>query len=116
MKWYERLKIIREARGLKKVHFAKLVGVAPATITEWERGDTENPSATNTLKICEVLMISPGHLMNGDDLPRIGFQYEGKNAQIARAVELLELIPEAGLSHVLAIIETFSTKQNNLEN
>lgn len=110
MKWYERLKIIREARGFKKSHFAKMVGVSAPTITEWERGETENPSATNTLKICEVLMITPGHLMNGDDLPNTEYKYQGKNIQIARAVELLESIPESGLSHVIAIIETFSNK------
>jgi len=108
MKWYERLKQTREARGLKKSHFAKLIGVAAPTITEWERGDTENPSAKNTLKICEVLHIKPEWLMYGDE-GKIENQSDSERIlQIKRATELLKELDESTLAHVLAIIETFS--------
>lgn len=110
MKWYERLKIAREAKGLKKSHFARVIGVQPATITEWERGDTESPSSSNTLKICEALSVTPNWLINGDDPPKERFKYEGTNAQIALAVGRMEALSESDLNQIIAIIETFSLK------
>ncbi|MFZ3001415.1 MAG: helix-turn-helix transcriptional regulator [Undibacterium umbellatum] len=113
MKWYERLKIAREAKGLKKSHFARVIGVQPATITEWERGDTESPSSSNTLKICEALSITPAWLINGENPPKEKYKYEGTNAQIARAVERMETLSDIDLSQIIAIIETFSLKSKS---
>lgn len=105
MKWYERLKIAREAQGLRKSHFAAMIGVKPATITEWERGDTASPSANNTMKICEVLRISADWLINGEEAPK---NKNGKSAEIEKAIQIIESLEEAELKRLLAIIQTFA--------
>lgn len=112
MKWYERLKVAREAKGLKKSHFAQAIGVKPPTITEWERGDTVAPSAVNVMKICQELNITPSWLMDG---PRGNESaeaktYFGSDERIARAVDLLEGLPDYELDQIIGIIETLATK------
>ncbi|MET3134631.1 transcriptional regulator with XRE-family HTH domain [Oxalobacteraceae bacterium GrIS 1.11] len=112
MKWYERLKTAREAKGLKKSHFAKAIGVQPPTITEWERGDTIAPSGTSVMNICRVLSITPEWLMEG---PRPGDSsaartYVGSNERIGQAVTLMESIPDYELDQILGIIETLANK------
>lgn len=112
MKWFERLKQAREARGFKKSHFAKAIDVQPPTITEWERGDTLAPSAANVMKICQVLNITPEWLMNGDSSVVEGVipkkTYFGTNTEIAEAVSLMEQMPAYELAQVLGIINTLA--------
>lgn len=113
MKWYERLSQAREAKGYKKAHFAKAIGVKPPTITEWERGDTVAPSAANVMKICQVLNITPEWLMQ-DSGSRETTQipsksYWGQKPLIEEAVSLMEAMAERELEQVVAIIRTFST-------
>lgn len=115
MKWFERLRQAREAKGYKKSHFAKAIGVQPPTITEWERGDTVAPSASNVMKICQVLNITTEWLMQGpaangpDGIPTK--TYWGPNELVAEAVKLMESMPEYELGQALAIIRTLSTTQ-----
>jgi|SRR5471030_111109 len=111
MKWYERLKVAREAKGLKKSHFAKAIGVQPPTITEWERGDTVSPSTNNVMNICRVLNITPEWLMGDQGNGAARTQtYFGPSEKIARAVALMEACPDYELDQILGIIETLSTK------
>jgi len=113
MKWFERLRQAREAKGFKKAHFAKAISVQPPTITEWERGDTVAPSAANVMKICQVLNITPEWLMQGDledDQNGIAQQtYFGSNEEISEAVKLMEKMPAHELSQALAILRTLSS-------
>lgn len=115
MKWYERLSQARQAKGLKKAHFAKAIGVQPPTITEWERGDTVAPSAANVMKICQVLNITPEWLMSGPATGEDGIPtrtYFGTNDQIAEAVRLMEKMPAYELAQAIGIINTLaSTKR-----
>lgn len=111
MKWYERLSQARQAKGFKKAHFAKAIGVQPPTITEWERGDTVAPSAANVMKICQVLNITPEWLMSGPAVGEGGMPsktYFGQNAQIAEAVALMERMEPYELAQVIGIINTLA--------
>lgn len=112
MKWYERLSLAREAKGYKKAHFAKAIGVQPPTITEWERGDTVAPSAANVMKICQVLNITPEWLMSGPTLSEGGIAtqtYFGSNEQVAEAVRLMEAMPAYELAQAIGIIRTLAS-------
>ena len=114
MKWYDRLKQAREAKGLKKSHFSKERGVQPPTITEWERGDTVAPSAANVMNICKVLNITPEWLMNGVSDAENGIPsktYFGTNQSIAAVVELMEAMPAYELAQAVSIIQTLAATQ-----
>jgi transcriptional regulator with XRE-family HTH domain len=61
--WHARLTAARRLRGYKKNQFAKLVGVAPPTVTGWENGDTQNLDSKYLIKVCSVLEITPEWLL-----------------------------------------------------
>ncbi|WGG48945.1 XRE family transcriptional regulator [Rugamonas sp. DEMB1] len=65
MNWHTRLTQAREAKGLKKSAFARLVGVSPPTVTDWENGDTKMIVGANLIKVCAVLDVAPDWLMHG---------------------------------------------------
>lgn len=67
MNWHTRLTQAREAKGLKKSAFAKLVEVSPPTVTDWENGNTKMIEGANLMKVCSALSITPEWLLHGVD-------------------------------------------------
>lgn len=65
MNWHKRLTQAREAKNIKKSAFAKMVGVSPPTVTDWENGDTKMIEGANLVKVCSVLGIAPSWLIHG---------------------------------------------------
>lgn len=66
MNWHKRLSEARIAKDLKKNAFAKLIGVSPPTITQWESGTTKKIEGSNLMKVCSVLGITPEWLLNDE--------------------------------------------------
>ena len=69
--WKIRLKQAREAKGLNKTTFAKVIGVSNPTITDWEKdsdlGGIKEIAGPNLTKICEALDVTPGWLLYGKE-------------------------------------------------
>lgn len=57
------LKVIKE-RNMTQAEFAKQVGIASSTISEWKKKKT-NPNADKIMDICYVLQITPEQLLTG---------------------------------------------------
>lgn len=57
------LKVLKE-RNMTQAEFAKQVGIATSTISEWKKRKT-NPSVDKIMDICNVLQITPGQLLTG---------------------------------------------------
>ena len=51
-------------RNMTQVEFAKQVGIATSTISEWKKKKT-NPTADKIMDICNVLQITPEQLLTG---------------------------------------------------
>ena len=49
---------------MTQVEFAKQVGIATSTISEWKKKKT-NPAADKIMNICNVLQITPEQLLSG---------------------------------------------------
>lgn len=49
---------------MTQVEFAKQVGIATSTISEWKKKKT-NPAANKIMNICNVLQITPEQLLTG---------------------------------------------------
>ena len=49
---------------MTQVEFAKQVGIASSTISEWKKKKT-NPAADKIMNICNVLQITPEQLLTG---------------------------------------------------
>ena len=57
------LKVLKE-RNMTQVEFAKQVGIASSTISEWKKRKT-NPTADKIMDICNVLKITPEQILSG---------------------------------------------------
>ena len=57
------LKVLKD-RGMTQVEFAKQVGIASSTISEWKKKKT-NPAADKIMNICNVLQITSEQLLTG---------------------------------------------------
>lgn len=57
------LKVLKD-RNMTQVEFAKRVGIATSTISEWKKKKT-NPAADKIMNICNVLQITPEQLLTG---------------------------------------------------
>ncbi|MES2323251.1 MAG: helix-turn-helix transcriptional regulator [Pseudomonadota bacterium] len=71
--WKQRLKSAREAKGLNKTEFRKLVGVSSPTVTDWEKsvetGGIKEITGPRLLKACQVLGITVDYLYSGKEAP-----------------------------------------------
>lgn len=70
MEFGERLKKLREIRGMSQSDLAKAIGQHPSAIAHWESGERE-PTISNVLKLAEGLRLTPGNL-----LPKEIVEYE----------------------------------------
>ena len=57
------LKVLKD-RNMTQAEFAKQVGIATSTISEWTKRKT-NPTADKIMDICNVLQITPEQLLTG---------------------------------------------------
>lgn len=57
------LKVLKD-RNMTQAEFAKQVGIATSTISEWKKRKT-NPTADKIMDICNVLQITPDQLLTG---------------------------------------------------
>ncbi len=69
MNWNQRLAQARTEKNIKKTDLAKLVGVSPATVTQWEAGTTKELKGENLTTVCRVLGVSPSWLLYGKEDP-----------------------------------------------
>ena len=59
-------KIIKE-KNITQAEFAKRVGIATSTVSEWKKKKT-NPSADKIMDICAALEVTPEELLTGRGL------------------------------------------------
>ncbi len=57
------IKVLKE-RNMTQAEFAKQVGIASSTISEWKKKRT-NPTVEKIMDICNVLEITPEQLLTG---------------------------------------------------
>ncbi|WP_022758955.1 helix-turn-helix domain-containing protein [Butyrivibrio fibrisolvens] len=60
----ERIIKVMKERHMTQTEFAKQVGIASSTISEWKKKKT-NPTVEKIMDICNVLQITPEQLLTG---------------------------------------------------
>jgi transcriptional regulator with XRE-family HTH domain len=61
----ERIKVLREARGLTQAQVGKAVGVSKGAVSHWENGVTANIKLVTFLRLLEVLRTDYEYLVFG---------------------------------------------------
>lgn len=64
----ERLRGIRELRGIKQVELAAMVRTDPAVVSHWEKGNRK-PSITTIRDLCRALVVSSDYLLGLSENP-----------------------------------------------
>jgi transcriptional regulator with XRE-family HTH domain len=68
----DRIKLLREAKGLSQLDVGKVVGVSKQAVSQWESGQTANVKLQTFLRLCEVLGAKPEYLIFGADRDAAG--------------------------------------------
>lgn len=63
----QRIRSAREDAGYNQGEFARLVGIAQATLSEIETGESKLPSAPVLIAMCEILRKTPRWILYGED-------------------------------------------------
>lgn len=63
-----RIREVREARGLRQAHLAAFLDVDQSTIARWERNDSAIPDPAK-LRLAEFLGVAPAYLMGWAEEP-----------------------------------------------
>ena len=63
----ERIFKILKSKNMTQMEFAKQVGIANSTISDWKKKKT-NPSSDKIMDICRVLQVTPEQLLTGSGI------------------------------------------------
>lgn len=61
----DRIRTLRQARGLSQSQLAERVGVTTGAVSHWESGNTQNIKIPTYLKLCSELGTTPHYLALG---------------------------------------------------
>lgn len=76
----ERIFKILQDKNISQNAFAKQVGLASSTISDWKTKKT-NPSADKIMDICMILEITPEQLLTGKGIDEDYIEYKPKKAK-----------------------------------
>lgn len=76
----ERIFKILKDKNMSQNAFAKKVGLASSTISDWKTKKT-NPSADKIIDICAVLEVTPEQLLTGKDIDENYVERKSKKAK-----------------------------------
>ena len=76
----ERIFKILKEKNMSQNAFAKQVGVASNTVSDWKTKKT-NPSADKIMDICMVLEVTPEQLLTGKDIDEDHVAYKPENGK-----------------------------------
>ena len=62
----QRIRILRQARGLSQVELARILGVTKQSVSNWEN-DNIQPSIEMLKKIAQTFVVSADYLLGLDD-------------------------------------------------
>lgn len=63
----ERIKQLRERKDMSQSELARLVGVSPQSVQQWERPGGTAPKRSRLAKVAEVLGVTVGDIISEDD-------------------------------------------------
>lgn len=67
MDFAEKIKALREERGMTLEAVGQIVGVGKSTVRKWENGEIKNMGRDKIARLASALSVSPGYLMGWED-------------------------------------------------
>ncbi len=104
----ERLKALREARGLTQTRLAEIIDVQPRAYNRWERGHI-SPQLETLLKLADVLQVSLDELVGRVDTSK---DVKIRNAELHELWQHADALPDEEQRALIMVIDSFVTKVN----
>ncbi|OTA18462.1 transcriptional regulator [Xenorhabdus vietnamensis] len=104
----ERLRTLREARGLTQTRLAELIGVLPRVYNRWERGHI-SPQLDTLIKMADVLQVSLDELVGRIDTSN---DVKIRNPDLHELWQQADALPDEEQKALIMVIDSFVTKVN----
>ncbi|EBX8168041.1 XRE family transcriptional regulator [Salmonella enterica subsp. enterica serovar Glostrup] len=104
----ERLKALREARGLTQTRLAEMIDVQPRAYNRWERGHI-SPQLETLLKLADVLQVSLDELVGRVEASK---DVKIRNAELHELWQQADALPDEEQRALIMVIDSFVTKVN----
>jgi transcriptional regulator with XRE-family HTH domain len=98
----QRLKALREKRGLTQVDLARAIGVHKMQLLRYEHGQS-SPTAERVIGLARVLRVTADVLLRGDRKGEESIPFE--NIQLFERMRVLDRLPRSELTTVLDVID-----------
>ena len=85
----QRIKWLREGRGMKQAELARLIGIKPQSLGGIELGKSKAPSASTLLRLAAVLDANPDWIITGKGSHELSATPGGTSAELAAIYETL---------------------------
>ena len=105
----QRIRELREERGMSLRKFAKLIGCKPTALFKWENGDVGSMKSSSIKKISDACLVSPLWVM-GYDVPKPKETDEHRGLRKKIEDEMLSMSME-DLINLEKFIHTFINKE-----
>lgn len=97
----ERLRLLRQARGVTQVRLAELLGITPRSYNRWERGGNA-PQLEMLVKIADVLQVSLDELVGRREQTN---EVSIKNHALHELVQRLDELPDADQQALILVMD-----------
>ncbi|WP_114192137.1 helix-turn-helix domain-containing protein [Edaphovirga cremea] len=104
----ERLRMLREARGLTQTRLAEMIDVLPRAYNRWERGHI-SPQLETLAKLADVLQVSLDELVGRVDTSK---EIKIRNPELHELWQQADTLPDEAQRALIMVIDSFVTKAN----
>lgn len=96
----DRIRYLRESRGMTQEELGEKIGVQKSAIRKYEKGEVENIKRSSIKTMCDLFNVSPSYLMGWDE-------DEEKVRQIAEDTKFNEKIQKQYGKQAIELLQTF---------
>lgn len=117
----ERIRYLRESKGMTQEELGEKIGVQKSAIRKYEKGEVQNIKRSNIKKLADIFGVNPTYLMCLEDEPQtaeeqnlaaeVRFLEEIQSKYGKKAVKMLELLSmlnESGQKKAIEQLEMIS--------
>ena len=106
------IKVLKE-RNMTQAEFAKQVGIATSTISEWKKKKT-NPTSEKIMVICKVLGVTPEWLLsgiekNGSRKSRADWYVVGKKTELGHLINAYNNMGKDRRNRLMGYVEAIES-------
>ena len=99
----ERIRYLRESKGMTQEELGEKIGVQKSAIRKYEKGEVQNIKRSNIKKLADIFGVSPTYLMCLEDE-----QQTAEEQNLSTEVKFLEDIQSRYGKNAVKILELFS--------